>query len=224
MESHLSRVSVLLVGKEAEQLRDALSDVSDFEFVCCTDWQEFKAGRERFAPSIVVGDSQPYDPETELPWIVMKAAFAWDAGRFSHDPPGWDFTRLALLDRLRRESAGERPFRVMAVDDESGIRTAVKAILLRFGLDVVAESERERSLETLRNEDFDLLLSDVNMPGMSWDEYVGLANEIAPATDIYLSTGDRGVSLIPGVKGILNKPFGLADIAVLLRPYLRAHS
>ncbi len=217
-----SKTSVLLVGSQAGELSRALLGEAAFEFESRGSWQEVKDRAPATEPAVIVGDTPPQDADLAAgaTLIVMRPAFAWENGSYYLQPPGWEFTRRALLDRLKRERTGRPPFRAMIVDDETGIRTAMRAMLARFGFEVDAESERERSIELLREKPVELLLTDVNMPGMPWLDYIRQVREVAPSTKIYLATGDRGVSITEGVEGILFKPFGLADVTGLAYPLL----
>lgn len=222
IDPSVPKTSVLLVGQEAGELQRSLVTESTFVFDSFPSWQDVKNSAPVATPAIIVSDTPPQDASIceGSPNFVMRPAFAWENGSYYLDPPGWDFTRRALLDRLKRERAGRPPFRAMIVDDETGIRTAMRAMLARFGFDVSAESDRERSIESLREKSVDLLLTDVNMPGMTWVDYVRKVREITPSTKIYLATGDRAVSAAEGIEGILFKPFGLADVTGLAYPLL----
>lgn len=56
--------------------------------------------------------------------------------------------------------------RILVVDDDSYVRGATEEILTRKGYDVETVSEARTALERLENGEFDLLLSDIKMPGM----------------------------------------------------------
>lgn len=215
----MSGALVVLVGERAEDLREALCDCG-YQFRCCKDWASLT---HHEGSSFVVSEIPPPDGHfaATLPHLIMRPAFAWENGEFIQNPPGWEFTRQALIDRVQRELSGRGPMKMMIVDDESGIRTAMRAMLSRFGLDVTAESDRNRSLQSLADGSVELLLTDVNMPGMGWQEYVAEVNRLSPGTLVYLATGDRDVSVIDGVQGILHKPFGLAEVAELAAPLLQ---
>src|SRR5258708_25687330 len=57
--------------------------------------------------------------------------------------------------------------RILVVDDEPQLRRALRSTLCALGF-VVADAERgEDALEIVRAEKFDLILLDINMPGLS---------------------------------------------------------
>lgn len=57
--------------------------------------------------------------------------------------------------------------RILAVDDSKAIRDMISTILIDDGHDVVTAVDGVDALEKARNEVFELVLSDVNMPNMS---------------------------------------------------------
>jgi len=56
--------------------------------------------------------------------------------------------------------------RILLVDDESAIRRALRPPLLELGFQVVEASRGEEALQMLRAGAFDVVLLDVNMPGI----------------------------------------------------------
>ena len=56
--------------------------------------------------------------------------------------------------------------KILLVDDNEGFRTALKHLLISGGHEVVAVSDGREALEELQNQTFDLLLSDIIMPGL----------------------------------------------------------
>ena len=55
----------------------------------------------------------------------------------------------------------------MVVDDEPGIRTALRANFLRHGWRVETASCVREAVRNLEGKEFDLVVTDYNMPGMS---------------------------------------------------------
>jgi len=56
--------------------------------------------------------------------------------------------------------------RILVVDDEKAIRESLQRSLAALGYDVKTASDGEQALETLEAGDFDILLTDLRMPGM----------------------------------------------------------
>ena len=61
----------------------------------------------------------------------------------------------------------ERNMRVMIVDDEEVLRDVLEVVLRRDGFDVVLAASGEEALNLLDNEEVDLIILDVMLPGIS---------------------------------------------------------
>lgn len=57
--------------------------------------------------------------------------------------------------------------RILTVDDSKVIRDLVKAALVENGHNVVTADDGVQGLEATRNQQFDMILSDINMPNMT---------------------------------------------------------
>src|SRR5690242_3758574 len=54
--------------------------------------------------------------------------------------------------------------RILFVDDEEGIRLTLPRVLAKYGFDVTAVGSVDNAQAEIRNERFDILLSDLNLP------------------------------------------------------------
>jgi putative two-component system response regulator len=122
--------------------------------------------------------------------------------------------------------------RVLVVDDERAIAAAVVRRLEREGAVCVAAHSGTEGIELLGGEPFDLVVTDIEMPGKSGLELVGSARELAepPAVIVMVAQGDSAVvveALSRGVDGYVLKPFDpemvahQASVAVELRALRR---
>ena len=86
--------------------------------------------------------------------------------------------------------AGER---LLVVDDEPVIARVVSEQLRRLGYHVTAVNDPEEALELLAEEpdEFDLLLTDLQMPRMDGVELAARAGQVRPELPVVLSTGNR---------------------------------
>ena len=57
--------------------------------------------------------------------------------------------------------------RILIVDDDAGQRSLLNSFLTSQGLKTVVVDSGERALEALRNEEVQMMISDVRMPGIS---------------------------------------------------------
>src|SRR5206468_11750721 len=71
---------------------------------------------------------------------------------------------------------------VLLVDDEEGLRRAVLGFLKRRGMYAIAVEDGGDALRVLRRERFDVIVSDVRMPGMSGGESPERLRRAHPAT------------------------------------------
>ena len=63
----------------------------------------------------------------------------------------------------------DRKIKILAVDDEPGVRTFVENIFSFFGCDVVTASNGQQGLKEFQSGGFDLVVTDRLMPGMNGD-------------------------------------------------------
>lgn len=121
--------------------------------------------------------------------------------------------------------------RLLVVDDDADALQMLRVALESLGASVACESSGRAGLERLRDERFDLLISDIGMAEMdgydlirSVRETMNLAAERLPAIALsgYVSVEDRERSLSSGFQMHLAKPVDLtalpANIARLLAP------
>jgi two-component system cell cycle response regulator CpdR len=117
--------------------------------------------------------------------------------------------------------------RVLLVEDDTAIREMTKDILSDEGFDVLPTADAETALQCLKTEGpFDLLLSDVGLPGMDGRDLAQIANTLHPTMPILLVTGYAGAAgsrpdfLCCGMK-LLRKPFTLTQLLGSVRSLIR---
>lgn len=115
---------------------------------------------------------------------------------------------------------------LLAEDDEDMRRFLVKA-LERAGYEVTDFDNGASAYERLREEPFNLLLTDIVMPEMDGIELARRATEIDPDLKVMFITGFAAVALNPDSKApkdakILSKPFHLRDLVNEVEKMLQA--
>ncbi len=108
--------------------------------------------------------------------------------------------------------------RILLAEDEAAMRTYLTRALENAGYDVVAVDRGTAALALLKQQTFDLLLSDIVMPEMDGIELAQHCAELCPDTKVMFITGFAAVSLkasqeAPQAK-VLSKPFHLKDLVV----------
>ncbi len=79
--------------------------------------------------------------------------------------------------------------RVLVVDDEEGVRQVLSAFLAAENHSVRTAATADEALGLLTREDFDVVISDIVMPGKGGLDLLELVHELAPQTRVILITG-----------------------------------
>lgn len=79
--------------------------------------------------------------------------------------------------------------RVLIADDDEAFRIATRAFLSKQGFACEAAKDGQTAADMLRGSDFDLLISDINMPGNSSLEMVEKLQQAASSIPVILLTG-----------------------------------
>jgi PAS domain S-box-containing protein len=117
--------------------------------------------------------------------------------------------------------------RILFIDDEPALVSMGKEFLERLGYDVVTEtSSREALALFIRQPDlFDLVITDMTMPGMTGARLAKELRRIRPAIPIILCTGlshqlNEEEAKAIGICAFLMKPFVLRELAETVRTVL----
>lgn len=108
--------------------------------------------------------------------------------------------------------------RILVADDEESVRFVAQRILERSGYDVTMAADGPETIAAVKDSGpFDLLLLDVNMPGLGCEETVSAALDAAPSLPIVLCSGMTGdeaelQSARSLAKGFLQKPFRFQEL------------
>jgi two-component system KDP operon response regulator KdpE len=115
--------------------------------------------------------------------------------------------------------------KILIVDDEPQIRRVLRTTLSSQGYTVAEARTGDEALEQIRNERPDLILLDVNMPGISGLE---TCREIRSSSDIPIimltvrgSEHDKVQALDAGADDYVTKPFGSEELMARIRAGLR---
>ena len=82
----------------------------------------------------------------------------------------------------------EEALSVMVVDDEPGIRTALRANFLRHGWRVETASCVREAVRNVEDREFDLIVTDMRMPDGTGMEVMRAARKASPETAVILLT------------------------------------
>jgi two-component system, cell cycle sensor histidine kinase and response regulator CckA len=97
---------------------------------------------------------------------------------------------------------------VLVVEDDDAVRRLTERLLEEAGFAVTAVDRGAEAYELLRWEDFDLLLTDVVMPGMSGLQLCRLVEELRPGLPIVVMSGyNDQMDHMPDGAEFVRKPF-----------------
>ncbi|MGD0001519.1 MAG: response regulator transcription factor [Bryobacteraceae bacterium] len=115
--------------------------------------------------------------------------------------------------------------RILVVDDEPQIRRVLRATLTSKGYEVVDARTGEEALEALRDSRFNLVLLDINMPGIGGLE---TCKEIRASSEIAIimltvrdAEADKVAALDAGADDYVTKPFSTPELLARIRAALR---
>jgi two-component system KDP operon response regulator KdpE len=117
------------------------------------------------------------------------------------------------------------PATILVVDDEPQIRRVLSTMLTSQGYPVIEARSGEEALEKIRSERIDLILLDVNMPGISGLETCAQIRRSGDVPIIMLtvrnSERDKVQALDAGADDYVVKPFGAEELMARIRAALR---
>jgi signal transduction histidine kinase len=121
--------------------------------------------------------------------------------------------------------------RALVVDDEPMVLEVCKTALEQVGFDVDAVQSGEAALEQLTKASYDLLVSDIRMPGMDGIQLFEQVGRVYPEIldRTILITGDAANSVTSAFLDrtpatVLEKPFDLAELQRLAKSIVERHS
>jgi two-component system KDP operon response regulator KdpE len=115
--------------------------------------------------------------------------------------------------------------RILVVDDDPQIRRVLKVTLAGQGFEVDDARNGEVALEKLRDTRFDLLLLDINMPGMNGLEVCRAIRASSEVAIIMLTVRDDEADTVEaldaGSDDYVTKPFKPSELSARIRAALR---
>ena len=114
---------------------------------------------------------------------------------------------------------------ILVVDDEPQLRRVMRTTLTDLGYTVIDAKTGEDALELLRHDQPDLILLDLNMPGIGGLETCRAIRETSDVPIIILSVRnterEKVQALDAGADDYVSKPFGIQELLARIRAALR---
>jgi putative two-component system response regulator len=110
----------------------------------------------------------------------------------------------------------DHPLRALCVDDEPTTLSLVSRLLERMGLDVITADSPHTALALFEPERFDLIITDIQMPGMDGHAFLAEIRTRDPHVPVIVATGHASLenairALHDGASGMLMKPFTVSE-------------
>ncbi len=109
--------------------------------------------------------------------------------------------------------------RILVIDDESGIRSALKGVLEDEGYEVTTTDTGEKGLELLKNQNFDLVFLDIWLPEMSGIDVLEKIKNDGQTCQVVMITGHGSVEAAVkatklGAFNFMEKPLSLEKVVL----------
>ena len=118
--------------------------------------------------------------------------------------------------------------RILVVDDDPQIRRVLRVVLTAHGYGVSDSRSGEEALERLRSENYDLVLLDVNLPGMDGIEVCRTVRDSPRGFELVIimltvrqAEKDKVEALNAGADAYVTKPFSTPELLRQIRAALR---
>ena len=140
-------------------------------------------------------------------------------------PPG----ETVVEPVARPVGKSSRKGRILVIDDEREVGDVLKDALTRDGHQVVYCTDGESGIACVEKEAFDLVITDLGMPGISGWEVARIVKQVRPGTPVAMVTG-WGDRIDPvdaegrGVDYVVAKPFKRDGIREMVASALRSGS
>jgi len=111
--------------------------------------------------------------------------------------------------------------RVLVVDDERGMRDFLEIFFRREGMEVSTAAGVDEALAQLGSDEFDLVMTDVQMPGRSGLELLRAVKETSPETVVIVitafATAETAIEAMKqGAYDYLTKPFKVDEVRLVV--------
>lgn len=116
-------------------------------------------------------------------------------------------------------------YRILIVEDDPKMRDALQYIMRKEGYGVDAVGEGESALEKLKTTDYELIISDLKLPGMDGMDVLRAAKKYKPYVGVIVITAygtidSAVVAMKSGAEDYITKPFNIDHIRLVVKKAL----
>jgi DNA-binding NtrC family response regulator len=123
----------------------------------------------------------------------------------------------------------KQPKRILVVDDEENARIALSRLLAKEGFLVESVANGFEALNYLRQQEVNLIVTDINMPEMNGIAFLKELNKSFPKSNVIMITAYGGVesyieSMNLGAFEYINKPVKIEELKSILKKIFKETS
>lgn len=128
--------------------------------------------------------------------------------------------------RLDEQSFAKTAGRILVVDDDQPVGSSIAGYLGRRYSEVTVTQSPEEALVMIRRAEFDIVITDIQMPGLDGISLLAAIKDLAPGTEVVIMTGhgelDSAIAALrAGAADYLRKPVDLVDLRIAVERALR---
>ncbi|UCC66790.1 MAG: sigma-54-dependent Fis family transcriptional regulator [Deltaproteobacteria bacterium] len=115
--------------------------------------------------------------------------------------------------------------KILVVDDEKSMCDFLEIMLIKEGYDVTCTTNGQKTLELLENNLYNMVLTDVKMPGVDGFEVLRKTKEVSPDTVVIMITAYGSpegavTAMKEGAYDYITKPFRIEEVKLTIRKAL----
>ncbi len=115
----------------------------------------------------------------------------------------------------------QEQLKILVIDDDPSIRNMLAIVLKKSGYQVTCTESGKTSLEKLKKESFDLIISDIKMPDINGIELLKKIKTISPEVPVimitaFASANDAVEAMKLGAEDYVTKPFSLDELKIII--------
>ncbi|WP_459479034.1 ATP-binding protein [Clostridium saccharoperbutylacetonicum] len=139
-----------------------------------------------------------------------------------------DNNEASNIQKMLKDDKNYPEVRILQVEDDMISQRFMKQLCKYTGWKIKIVSNGLKALEILENEDFDIILMDIQMPDMSGIEVTKIIREkekltgkhiIIIATTAYAMGGDRDICINIGMDDYISKPIDVMELKEIINKY-----